>query len=615
MTCLTCFIKAVLRSALPILAVFAFGFGDATPADRRTTTELVDRIVAAKAAFVPVTDEHVSSALDRVKRSLRRIHEFVDRDPPVGCRWKKYLRSNEQIHQIEQGTDGDTEFWEKILRRVTIDSAGLDEDVFREYRSAVRDLIGVLQARQVPDLRAEYEATLDRLVVALPAFSENPTRAQADEISTLLTLLYRRHQATGLVHAVRQPISHPNVVVSIPVDMVRAQVVGKTETTVPVNDVIDGAQVRGSSRMTAERAAVFPESDDSLQMEIKVSGVSNSHTQSYRQGVTTYNSGRLTFASSGALEFNERGFEISPFVTTATLQTRFLDVSTPFGTLRHLVARRMARDRQPIARREAESKAIRQLSVGFAEELRMSLNPWIEKYLEKVRRPLLRCDLFPSTSNFGIRNKRIELEYLFDLGYRLAAYDPPPAGNYANDAFSVSIHESAFNNSFSSSMAMRRMSLTGVFRGMFGHRDVSENGNDEAPLYLTFAHQRPLTLAFDDHLLTLALNVQEFESAGQRYAAMEIQLKYQLDKEDAQWVLHAHDPTVWMPRRAGGSRPQLGIRNYSLRRILLNTLARDQPPRLFMEEIIASLVTVNSVQLEDIQIKNGWLQFNVQEVN
>lgn len=348
-------------------------------------------------------------------------------------------------------------------------------------------------------------------------------------------------------------------------------------------------------------------------MEIKVTGESNSRTQSHRQGVTTYNSGRLMFASSAAVEFNERGFEISPFATTATLQTQLLNVSTPFLGIRHLVAQRMARDRQPIARREAESKAIRQLSEDFSEELRTSLKPLIEKYDEKVRRPLLCCDLFPSTSKFRIRNKRVELEYSFDLGYRLAAYDPPDC-HHTNDAVSVSIHESAFNNSFSSSLAMRRMALTGVFQRMFGHGDVSENDHDEPPLFLTFADQRPLTLAFNDQVLTLALNVREFASAGQRYAAMEIQLKYQLDKEDAQWVLKAHEPTVLMPRRADGGRPKLGIRNYSLRRILLNTIARDQPPRLLMKEIIASLATVNSIQLEQVQIKNGWLQFNVQAV-
>ena len=91
---------------------------------------------------------------------------------------------------------------------------------------------------------------------------------------------------------------------------------------------------------------------------------------------------------------------------------------------------------------------------------------------------------------------------------------------------------------------------------------------------------------------------------------MEISFTYEIRYEDSQqWLVRKEDPTVQHPVGKDGSRPRLGLRDLSLRRVLLNTLKRDLPERIALREVRLPIPARIFEPLEAVHMTsdNGWL--------
>jgi hypothetical protein len=337
-------------------------------------------------------------------------------------------------------------------------------------------------------------------------------------------------------------------------------------------------------------------------------GTTTSETASRQQGVTVRNYNLLTFQSEARLELGANGLKLLTGQTKARLRSDLLHVSTDFGTrLREKRAREIVKARQAEDRAEAERKAINELEVSFHSELSTAVATGNRRYVTSVRHPLMRYDRFPSVLEFSSDGAVLRMQSVLANEYELAAPANWPEAP-ENAEVTIFVHQSVFNNTIGAMFASRKMSLGTAFGQQLLSADAI--GKERDSMSIEFGQSSPVQVLFRDGHLHLAYSGAHYSKQGQRYSGMDILLQYRIEQQDGQfWLVQAEPPAVVLPRGPDGKRRRLGVRDYTLRRILKNVIEKELPDRTLLSSISwpSPLDALDAVDIVHLEIRNGWL--------
>ncbi len=564
-------------------------------------------IETARSDFQPVGDQDVKLALTKMRSAQRAVARFLADRPDAAEGWKNYLMWEEQNQQLASAATLDARFWKKVYSRELVSSAGLDRPAFQQHRAATRALINVLESAADASLSDRYQATLDRLSALLDEGAIAIGPDQAEEVSQLLEQLDQQQQAAELIEAVKKSFSARNVLVYVPEQYIDQERSGDVERAFQVNDRVAGARVRGNGVMTAQYEWFPVASDNGATWQMTLRGDSVSRTTAYQNRISVRTRSTIPFRSQGKVVFDLSGYRVSDFTTSGQLRLRTTSIRTPFRGLRHRIARRRALKQQASSRRLSERNARRGISASFQREVVSRLADANQSYREEVLLPLMSYDQMPSDSQFRTTSDSVQ------VGLRLANSRQLAAGNgiddfYTGQQFRLAVHQSALNN-VATSLAGKTRSLGGMLRQLQSGPQ-GQGTEDQPDVDISFAEVSPLRLSLDDGKIVVRMAGSSFRRGGQKYSAMEIAFRYACRYEQGEWFLALDgEPVVEHPERPDGSRPRLGIRDLSLRRILLSIFQRDLPERIaldrlelpFQKDLLGPLKAVH------FESQNGWV--------
>lgn len=540
-------------------------------------------IAAARSNFQPVGDRDVQAALIEMRSAQRAVAQFIADRPKYAMGWKEYLHWDEQNRQLASAAALDAPFWKQVFSRETISAAGLDHPAFQQHRAAMRTLINVLESAADASLHDQYQATLDRLSELLSEGTSKVDPDQAEEISQLLEQLDRQRQAPGLVEAIRESFSQRNVLIYIPEEYLAQERSGEVHRSFSVYEYIAGASVRGNGVMTAQYEWSPVANDNGATWGMNVQGDTVSWTTAHQNRVSVRSQSTIPFRSQGKVTFDISGFQVSGFSTSGRMRLRTTSIRTPFRGFRHRIARRRALKQQASSRRLSERNAKRGISDSFRREVESRLHDANRSYREEVLLSLKCFDQMPSDSMFRTTRDSVQ------VGLRLANSRQLAAQSgfddfYAGRLFRLAVHQSALNNA-AMTLAGKTYSLAKMLRQL--QPDSQIESTDEQPdVDISFAEASPLNLSLNDGKIAVCVSGDSFRRAGQKYSAMEIVFSYTLCYEQGDLYLKLDgEPIVAHSLSPDGTRAKLGIRDLSLRRVLLSIFKRDLPEKITLDQL------------------------------
>jgi len=563
-------------------------------------------IESARSKFRPIGEEDVRLAVDEMRSAQGPVARFMRDRPEYAEGWRQYLHWDKQNRQLADPSSLDVPFWKSVLLLESVSSAGLDRPEFQQHRAAMRNLINVLQAAADPALRDSYEATLDSLSVLLESGATGVDSDQAQNITQLLEQLDKQGQGTELLGEIKKHFSRRNVLIYVPEKSIDRDRHGTVERSFQVSERIGGASVRGSGVMTAQYDWSPVTSDNSAIWRMDVEGTSVSRTSAYQNGVTVRNKSTIPFHSQGSVTFDLSGFRVSDFSTSGNLRLRTTSIRTPFRGLRNRIARRKALKQQASTRGISGRNARRGISNSFRREVESELIDANRNYREDIVLPLNCFDLFPTDSTVQTTSDSVQIGLRLANSRQLAAQHGVD-NFYSGNQIRLAVHQSALNN-LATSLAGQTRSLRKMLLEL-RPSDEQEVDDEQNDVDITFSDLSPIIVSLDEGMIRVRILGENFRRGGQKYRAMEIQFHYDLRYEQGEHYLSlAAKPIVAHPLGSGGSRPKLGIRDLSLRRILLSILERDLPEKIALDEIELPFQVdlLGPLRTVHFQSDNGW---------
>lgn len=408
----------------------------------------------------------------------------------------------------------------------------------------------------------------------------------------------------------KEPSTNPNTaenfMLHVPGHLIRIGDEEDVRRSFPVSQCFAGATVRGHGELTGSYEQQLVGSDRHALWAVNFNGTNSSQTRATQQRVTVRQRGTLQFESRGEVRFDFSGFRTRNVATTGSLRTRTTSISTPFRGIRRRIALRRVRERSGSNRRIAERVGLRQASQSFRKELQTAVSRMNRDYQSQVITPLTENDIYPKSTRVVSRNNAVHVGLCF-ADTADEQFATPREDFYDGKQLRLAVHQAAVNYT-SRPLAGETRSLSATLRNVVSGKAKSD-GSD-ADLKIRFADAAPFVVSFNEKKLNVTLHAEGFERAGQVYRGMEISFTYRSEEnEGLQSLVLDEKPLVHPPLDENGNRPKLGLRDVSLRRILVNILERDLPEQISVAELELPIPSGLLLPLEPVKLQgeNGWL--------
>ena len=183
---------------------------------------------------------------------------------------------------------------------------------------------------------------------------------------------------------------------------------------------------------------------------------------------------------------------------------------------------------------EAEQIASQHAEQRVAEQMDREANKMIvdsnKRLNEKVRDPLVRRGQTPAEMNFRTTEDHMFASLLHANAFQLAAFSDPPSLNEGHD-LAVRTHESMINNyaeSLIGGTTLTDEEAAEMAKGLNNDvvPDKLQIGPEDDPWSITFTRVRPITIVFEEGLVTVTIRGRRFTSGDRTLQAMNITAIY-----------------------------------------------------------------------------------------
>jgi len=577
------------------------------------TDELPAAARAAKAAFLPPTDPDAEAAKTELLAALQRLDDRLKIGGEKGQGWAAYLKLDGAKHHLARAEKPDLAVLDAAYQRLAAGHDGLNLIWFADVRRALQSYLTTARLIGRADLRTQYQTVLEGLAGNLEEYRKSPSEETALAISATLEWLERAGQAKWLTRAVRQRLSHPNVLVKVSDDLVASRLAGPVEDTSPVQDYILGTDIRGTGHTTGQVSVELVPAQTAGQLDLVFKGKVDTDAVGYNGPVRIYSTGVAEIEGRKRLSLGAERIAGSPAASQAEVSTSINDIVSNKGRalVERLAWRRAMKQKaqaEYIAARHAEERFNERMDKQ-ADELIAQANNDLQK---KFRRPLLERRLFPELFRFQTTKDALYVTLLQAADGSLAAPGAPPEIPQSGD-LSVKVHQSAITNLTNAALSgvildeKRFRELAQEHLGPLAREKVPEENEDWS---ITFAPHQPISVTFDEGKFAITIRGQEYYADGETHPAMNVTAVYEIRKTERGFkALRQGKLSIFPPGFDPKSGEQLPPRIQMLRTMLERRFGKFLTEELTPKNLVVAAEGREPVQLQltRLETTRGWL--------
>jgi hypothetical protein len=568
----------------------------------------------AKAEFRPITQTDVEQAKTILLEALGRLDQRLTLAGPNGENWRKYLRWGVLQDELRGDKQPNKVLLDEVYKRYMAAEDGLDLVWFLDVQHALRNYMFMVAAVGNPQVRAAYDAMLDKLAATLEAYTDKPTADAALLIGQSVQRLDDAGQAPALVHAIQYHFVHPNLLLAISSDVVGAGIADCVDDVTPVRDCILGTDICATAHTTGQTCvATVPDPNFGV-IDTLFFGTTLSESVGYHHPVTIFSSSTTSLSARKRLWIDAGGLSSYPAAACAETAICVRDIQS--DKCRRMIERmawkragKQQSQAECIASRHAESRLNERVDSQAAE----SLDRANEAYVEKFQRPLTDRKLFPQVLRFSTTEKALEVLSLQAGGGKLGAPGaPPPVVEGAE--MSLRLHESMINNLALDALGGRTVhedKLQAAVTDLLGHLPEKMKGDEDGqPFAVTFARQKPISVSFADDGFKITIRGVEYRKGNNSSSAMDISAAYKIEQSPKGFkAVRQGDIEIFPPGFVPGKSPQLDAQRQIMRTLLKKRFAKVFEPEFLGEglELPGKWKAAGKMLPIQVECRDGWL--------
>ena len=530
------------QSVLASLVIFSVTVSAAI-SEEKAPSSAVNLIAIARAErpeFRPVTAADVSRARLDLQQAAERLEERLGRKAPA---WKTYLRWGTLEQQFAEGNEAKANDLRAVLLRCGTNHAGLEWAEFADLRSAIRKYVRV--AADIQNARAgeDYERHIASAIDGLSKITKDPYGAAVDQLARDIGWFEEGDQAPKLVRAVRDHYSHPNVILRISGKLIEQMVDSDVDEESPFRDEILGTAITGTSHTKGKvQLTLVPEAERAV-FQLNFEGSATSDTTGVNGPAIIESAGVTELRSQKRIALTADGISAEPAKTKASTKTETKNVQASLGGFLALFVTPEAvvneaweriRESKGLSERISAEHAEQRFNRKMDDKIDVPLKEANGEYLEHVRHPLLRKDLFPRLVQLRSTDGAFGLSALVHSNVQLGANHKPPTVSDTSDVV-FAVHQSLINNVcdvFLSGKTIDRDRFGEVWSSIIGAdapMDHSLSGGTKVEVVLD--DSKPLRIAIDGGVVSVTMRGRVSTSASDG-PTPEYVVQYKLKKSD-----------------------------------------------------------------------------------
>ena len=563
--------KVVASGLIVVVAAFATQASAQLPA--RRLEELATSALQATETFRPASDAALDSAAAGLRQALTPLETLLNRSAS-GKAWRTYLDWPALQAQAASGKAADPATLRRLEQLFNATETGLDMPEFVRARKAVSRYAEVADAAR-GNGASRMSQRLGALASSLLSASATGSAESLAPVPPILERLVEAGQAAGIVAAVRDANSRPNILLEVHENLLAQAVNRPIDQMMPVDEVVLGTRVRGSGHTQGNVRLDFVPSPDRAAFDLVFDATNIAHTRGSQGPVTVNSRGVTSLGARRRFFLDEYTASASPVQASASTDSTVtgIAVNSRFGKrmIQKIASRKIA-ETMPQAEAIAEGRARDRLRRQFQEQTEPALAQFRDQFQEKVRGPLEKQGLYPEMLHMNTTDTTLAITARKSTASQLAAASMPPAAA-AGTLISARVHESAINNMLEEKLGGRMITQADVDKmAREGKTQMPESlgsDPDQKPWAVTFAKHRPVTVAVDDGRVKLMVRGDKFVSGDRSFPGMDIWATYAIaTSSQGLHLIREGDVQIYPPGFKPGGSEKLSMAETSLRRIL-----------------------------------------------
>ncbi|MCO6456053.1 MAG: hypothetical protein J5I93_12205 [Pirellulaceae bacterium] len=539
----SCFSPA--RGLLWLLTILALGLSPletgAQPIQVENPGDLA--ALADQQEFTPLDDSRLAAAAEQLRTAiggLQRSPDLADREQlqwlglpaDASAPLEPVLQDAARLNQIQSQLEQDFE--------------PLEQSRYQQLRSAIELYRRTLTARAEPDLVEQFHGRRQRVRDELARWLATGDLASHAAIARQIVWFDEHLQAAELVAALRQRLSHPNLILTMPAGSLALISRQSIELDQPVSR--QSGQLRTSGRSQLSGQVRLMPSGGEAPLRLEFPGSLTLTTTSWLGPFHFRSEGRTALEASQGLDWTFHGLRLAsePQVTARTVLRNGPVQTRRHGPLPHTAARLADR---LVARRSAEAAgaishaAREELRAEFSRRAAEQLAEFNRQFASSITDSAVRLQLQPRQWHTAADQSAFTVRVTQDRHSGLAAPRPCP-DDARSDLPALTVHET-----FAADV------LNSVYRGQNWPRDLDANGlqsfNDQLPvplfehrdflprtsLHVRLHERRPFELRFDRDRIQLVLRAERMRLDERELSGVALTLDFRLVAERRQIVL------------------------------------------------------------------------------
>jgi hypothetical protein len=594
-----------------------------SPSDRT----LAEAVREAAKNYRAVSDIDVNGARAGAEKAMADMDAFLR----TGGRfksdgWKRYLRWDELAAGVKDGQPGPIN---AVVDKMRADKAGLERPEYTRLRDALASYAEVLRAASNSKQQDEFPKRMEELATSLETYTKDRTNGDAAlAIGRDLEWLEDARQAPDLVSAVRRAYGRPNFFGYASRRFAAAGIERDIDQVSAVNDNILGTSLHGSARLVGRTTLSLDDNPNVASMNILLGGNAWSNNIGYNGPVTIHSSAATSVSARKNIVMSADGMVGYAACASCGTRSTIHSICAKCGLVERIAWKRAGQQKG-----QAEAVGSQHASARVAGQMDREAGKMIaeqnERYLDKVRNPLLRKGEFPEELNFSSTPDRMLVRSLQEGPNFIAAPDEPPGFSRDYD-LAARMHESAVTNYGEGVLGgyeLTDVRLESIIKDDL-KGEVSEElrvtrpdgtlDPDKEPWSIIFARSLPVRAKFNGGGVWMAIRADGFtrgegDAPGKYKPALtemvEISAQYKIDKTDKGATMRREgDVKVRFPNRPNPD--QVTIRDNAI-----VTFIRRKFRSLFKEEFVGEGLRFKGewekagvLKLAEIQSDNAWVR-------
>jgi hypothetical protein len=382
-----------------------------------------------------------------------------------------------------------------------------------------------------------------------------------------------------------------------------------------VDEIIQGAYTTGCSETLTELGVRLIPSPNTWRIGLVAQGQVATSTQSNSGPATFHSRGSSVFEAAKEVVIHRQGCYHRAAVADAQSSNELDGVSTRLdslplvGDLARAIAVDRYRDGAYAAEREVRQRVANTASDRIDQEVDCRLNEAQQRFLDHFYGPLRRLALNPMATDMVTTETDLVARLRLAGNHQLGAHTPRPT-TQADSVFHLQVHESAANNLFEQlTWEGRRANVRDLLREIATHfqlpaPEMPEDLPDD--VFVKFADQTPLSVAFQQDRLTLQLALAELSQGNSRWRDFTVRVHYRHAPEqpDADLV---RDRYVELIGKRLHLRDQIALRG-----IFSRVFSQNKPIQL-VSRGLRSDPRMARLQIDQLVMSDGWLSVSLGE--